>query len=83
MKQCNKTDMAQLTTITPAQYEVLNMLSCITREDDLAELKNVIVKFLNSRLQNEIDRLYDTGELTDEKVAAWKHEHMRTPYKQM
>lgn len=75
--------MSQLTTISPAQYEVLNMLSCITREDDLAELKNVIVKFLNSRLQNEIYRLYETGELTDEKVAAWQHEHTRTPYKQM
>lgn len=75
--------MAQQTTISPAQYEMLNMLSCITREDDLAELKTLIVQFLNSRLQNEIDRLWENGELTDEKVAAWSHEHMRTPYRQI
>lgn len=75
--------MAQLTTITPAQYEVLNMLSCITKEDDLKALKALIVQFLNSRLQNEIDRLWENGELTDEKVAAWSHEHMRTPYRQI
>ena len=41
------------------------------------------IQFLNSRLQNEIDRLWENGELTDEKVAAWSHEHMRTPYRQI
>ena len=73
--------MAQLTTISPAQYEVLNMLSCITQEEDVAALKNVIVQFLNSRLQKEIDRLWDNGDITEEKVAQWSHEHMRTPYR--
>lgn len=73
--------MAQMTNITPAQYEVLNMLSCINREDDLIELKNVIVQFLNTRLQKELDRLWENGTLTNEKVAEWSHEHMRTPYK--
>ena len=70
-----------MTNITPAQYEVLNMLSCINREDDLIELKNVIVQFLNTRLQKELDRLWENGTLTNEKVAEWSHEHMRTPYK--
>lgn len=73
--------MTQMTNITPAQYEVLNMLSCINREDDLIELKNVIVQFLNTRLQKELDRLWENGTLTNEKVAEWSHEHMRTPYK--
>ena len=73
--------MAQITTISPAQYEVLNMLSCITQEEDLTALKNIIAQFLNSRLQKEIDRLWDSGEISEEKVAEWSHEHMRTPYK--
>ena len=73
--------MGQIATITPAQYELLNMLSCLTHEEDIADLKSVIVQFLNSRLQKEIDRLWDNGDLTDEKVAQWSHEHMRTPYR--
>ncbi|MBQ6681638.1 MAG: dephospho-CoA kinase [Prevotella sp.] len=73
--------MEQTLHITPAQYEVLNMLSCITHDEDVAELKNVIVRFLNSRLQNEIDHLWDNGTLNEEKISEWKHEHMRTPYK--
>lgn len=73
--------MEQMARITPAQYEVLNMLSCIDKEEDVAALKTVIVQFLNTRLQNEIERLWDNGTITDEKISAWRHEHMRTPYK--
>jgi hypothetical protein len=73
--------MTATTQITPAQYEVLNMLSVINNEDDLKELKAVIVQFLNSRLQNEIERLWQEGTLNEQKVASWQDEHMRTPYR--
>ena len=73
--------MEQQTKITPAQYELLNILSCINRDEDVVALKSVIVQFLNSRLQNEMERLWENGTLTEEKISAWSHEHMRTPYK--
>ena len=73
--------MQQQIRINPAQYEVLNVLSCIDKEEDVAELKNVIVQFLNPRLQRELDRLWDNGTLTEQKMKAWESEHMRTPYK--
>ena len=72
--------MERIAKINNAQYEVLNMLSCIEREEDVEALKSLIVQFLNSRLQNEIDRLWEDGTLTEEKIAQWKDEHMRTPY---
>ena len=64
--------MQQPLTINSAQYELLNVLSCVNREEDVAELKTVIVKFINSLLQREIDSLWDNGTLTEEKVEAWK-----------
>ena len=73
--------MQQQLKINSAQYELLNVLSCINKEEDIAELKTVIVQFLNSRLQKEIDRLWDNGTLNNEKIAEWSKEHMRTPYK--
>ena len=73
--------MQQQMRINPAQYELLNVLSCINKDEDVAELKTVIVQFLNTRLQKEIDRLWDEGVLTEEKTATWSEEHMRTPYK--
>ena len=73
--------MLQQGTINQAQYEVLNMLSCINQEEDIAALKNVIVQFLNDRLQIELDKLWENGTITEEKLSSWQHEHMRTPYK--
>ena len=67
--------------INTAQYELLNVLSCVNKEEDVAELRTVIVQFLNTRLQKEIDRLWDEGKLTENKITAWQDEHMRTPYK--
>lgn len=67
--------------INPAQYELLNILSCINKEEDVAELKSVIVKFLNTRLQKELDRLWEDGILNEQTVTSWSNEHMRTPYK--
>lgn len=72
--------MNQLSTVSPAQYEVLNMLSCITEEEDIRDLKQVIVEFLNTRLQKEIDKLWDEGKISEEILEEWRHEHMRTPY---
>ena len=73
--------MEQLQVITPGQYELLNMLSCIYKEEDVKALKDTLVQFLNARLQNEIERLWDSGVLTQDKVASWDNEHMRTTYK--
>ncbi len=78
----NNHGMEQLSRINQAQYEVLNMLSCINKEEDVIALRTVIAQFLNTRLQNEIERLWDNGTLTEEKVSAWSQEHMRTPYKE-
>jgi len=64
-----------------AQYEILNMLSCINQEEDVTALKSVIVQFLNDRLQKELDRLWEDGTITEEKMSSWANEHMRTSYK--
>ncbi len=73
--------MEQSMKINPAQYELLNILSCINKDEDIAELKSVIVQFLNTRLQNEMERLWENGTLTEDIVSSWETEHMRTPYK--
>ncbi len=72
--------MERKTKINSAQYEIINMLSCINSEKDVEDLKNVIVQFLNSRLQNEIDKLWENGTLNEDIVNGWRNEHMRTPY---
>ena len=55
--------MTQPSKLNHAQYEVLNALSCINQEEDVKELKSLIVQFLNSRLQKELNRLWENGTL--------------------
>ena len=68
------------TLFTPAQYEVVNMMSCLKRESDVVALKSILVSFINERLQGELDRLYEDGTLTDEKMSELAGQHLRTPY---
>ena len=71
----------QRLSINPAQYEVLNVLSCLDKEEDVRDLKKMLVQFLNERLQNELDRLWNEGTITENKMREWETVHMRTPYK--
>lgn len=67
--------------LTAAQYEVVNVLSCLHRKSDVDALKTLLVGFVNDRLQAELDGLYDTGEISDETFANLSRQHLRTPYK--
>ena len=65
---------------TPAQCEVVNLMSCLGGEADIVALKLVLVKFLDARIQNEIDKLYDDGTLSDARLEELSSVHLRTPY---
>jgi hypothetical protein len=67
--------------LNAAQYEIINLLSCVDKEEDIKALKGVLVKFLNERLQRELDCLWDAGIVSESKIEQWGKEHMRTPYK--
>lgn len=67
--------------LNPAQYELLNTLSVVHDEEDMKDLKQTLVKFLDRVLQREFYRLMANGTLTEEIIAGWETEHMRTPYK--
>lgn len=73
--------MNRTAVFTPAQYEVINAMSCITSEEDLKSLKDLLVSFLNSRLQTELNRMWDDGSLSQDKLDQISKEHLRTAYK--
>ena len=71
----------QIMHFTPAQQAVLNVISCLHSEQDLADLKRILVKFMNERLQREMDKLWESGEWSEEKLQNMQSEHLRTTYK--
>ena len=40
-----------------------------------------LVKFINERLQREMDKLWESGEMSNEKLQNMQSEHLRTTYK--
>ena len=82
---CNNNNMLavgeNIRGFTPAQYELVNMMSCLHKESDIVELKSVLVKFLNARIQKELDGLYENGTLSDERMEELSKQHLRTPYR--
>lgn len=72
---------AQIMHFTPAQQAVLNVISCLHSEQDLADLKRILVKFMNERLQREMDKLWESGEWSEERLKNMQSEHLRTAYK--
>ena len=64
-----------------AQCEVVNMMACLDGDEDCLALKSVLVKFLDQRLQGALDRLYDSGKLSDAKLEDLSHLHLRTAYR--
>lgn len=71
----------QVLKFNQVQQAVLNVISCLQSEQDLADLKRTLVKFMNDRLQREMDKLWESGEMSNEKLQKMQSEHLRTAYK--
>lgn len=71
----------QASHFSPAQQAVLNVISCLHTDEDLEALKRMLIKFVNERLQREMDKLWDSGAWSEEKLRDMASEHLRTTYK--
>ena len=72
----------QILNFNNAQRAVLNVVSCLQSEQDLEDLKRTLMKFMNERMQREMDKLWDSGSWSEEKLEAMKTEHLRTSYQE-
>lgn len=71
------------TIFTPAQLEILDLMSYVENEDTLIEIRDMLSRYFAQKAEKEIDKLWDEGVINDTVIENWKTEHMRTPYKQM
>ena len=71
----------QVLELNQAQQAVLNVISCLQSEQDLADLKRTLIKFMNDRLQRKMDKLWESDEISNEKLQEMQSEHLRTSYK--
>ena len=73
-------DMAA-TVFNQAQLELLDMMQWVKSPEALAELKQVISDFFAKKGQEELDAMWERGEMTEEKLKSFETLHERTPYR--
>ena len=72
-------DMAA-TVFNQAQLELLDMMQWVKSPEALAVLKQVISDFLAKKGQEELDAMWERGEMTEEKLKSFETLHERTLY---
>lgn len=70
------------TVLNEAQLEMLRMMSVVKSPEVLADLKQAVSDFFARKARQEIDSLWESGELTEEKTELFRHLNERTPYRQ-
>ncbi|MBO6033487.1 MAG: hypothetical protein J6Q22_18895 [Prevotella sp.] len=64
-----------------AQMMILESFAGAQDEQELNALMDVLRNFYASRLESEMQRLWDNGTLDQEKLDQLRDEHLRTPYR--
>lgn len=59
---------------------ILRLLGSLKTIEEVNELRQVICDYYARRVDEEVDKLWESGQWNDEKNEAVLNEHLRTPY---
>jgi hypothetical protein len=63
----------------PVQLHILEMFNYCRTDESMEELKNVLSDFYAQKVQEEADRLWNSGELDGESIEKILKEHWTMP----
>lgn len=69
------------TILNSAQIELLDAMASVKGESELMALKHAISEFFARRADEEMERLWQSGEWDEQTLENLKNAHHRTPYK--
>lgn len=72
----------QVIKFNQAQRDVLNVVSLLKSDEDVKALRKVLIDFVNNRLQQELDKLWDSDEWSEEKLQQMSKGNLRTHYEE-
>ncbi len=71
----------EATKLNEAQLSILRLLGSLKTIEEANELRQVICDYYARRVDEEVDKLWESGQWNEEKNEAILNEHLRTPYK--
>ncbi len=69
------------TVFNEAQVDLINMMQWVKTPEALADLKQAISDFFAKKVKEEMDRMWENGEMTQDRVDSFATLHERTPYR--
>jgi len=63
------------------QLELLKIFSFDISDEQLLEIKSILVNYFTDKITNDIDQLFEDEGWGVEKIEEWSKEHMRTGHK--
>ncbi|MCR4835227.1 MAG: hypothetical protein K5899_02420 [Bacteroidaceae bacterium] len=67
-------------TFSPAQVHVLNLVSHIKTAMGLEQLRKQLAAFYAKQVDEEMERLWESGQWDEKKLQELRGSHFRTPY---
>ena len=72
---------AQIASLSPAQVNILDIMSFVKTPKALDELRDALADYFAKRVDEEVEKLWNSRVLTEEKVESFHQLHERTTYK--
>lgn len=72
--------MTQNLGLNQAQMDFLRLLAHFTKEEDVKELNDLVCEYYARKVDEEMERLWEEGKWSEEKIEEALQEHLRTPY---
>jgi hypothetical protein len=72
--------MKQTNVLNEAQLSILRLLGSMKTVEEVNELRQVICDYYARKVDDEVDKLWESGQWNNEKNEAVLKEHLRTPY---
>lgn len=69
------------TPLTNAQLEVVQLFSLNLSDEELQELKRILIAYKAARLLRKADEVWETNKWSQETMDQFLQSHLRTPYK--
>ncbi len=69
------------TIFNKAQLEMLDIMAGIRTEEELNALKHTISEFYAKRADEEMEKLWESGQWNEQTLKELGEAHYRTPYK--
>lgn len=66
--------------LNEAQMKMLDVVATLDDAVELDGLRQVVCNYLQTQLDDELNRLWDEGKLNEQKIESFRTLHERTPY---